>query len=55
LQQGTTEIKAVGSIAHNFEHKIKESASRFGIKLTKVLQYPASELLRMHLTAYLQN
>jgi N-acetylglucosamine kinase-like BadF-type ATPase len=43
------EIRAIGSIAHHFEIKLRERALLFGIELSKVIQFPASELLTFHL------
>lgn len=48
-QKAKYEIRAVGSIAHHFEIKLKERALLFGIELSKVIQFPASELLTFHL------
>lgn len=48
-QRAKYEIRAVGSIARHFEIKLKERALLFGIQLSKVIQFPASELLTFHL------
>ncbi len=52
-QNARDEIRAVGSIAHHFELKLKERAHLFGIELSKVVQYPAKELLKFHLSQVL--
>lgn len=48
-QNSNFEIRAVGSIAHYFEANLKERAQLLGITLTKVIQFPANELLKFHL------
>lgn len=48
-QNSSFEIRAVGSIAHYFEGNLKERAHQVGITLSKVIQFPANELLKFHL------
>lgn len=48
-QMAKYEIRAVGSLARHFEIKLKERALLYGIELSKVIQFPASELLSFHL------
>jgi N-acetylglucosamine kinase-like BadF-type ATPase len=49
IQNSNFEIRAVGSIAHHFEIKLKERAQLLGITLSKVIHFPASQLLTFHL------